>query len=339
MKKFFATALITAVLGLLSLGQASAKDVPTVRYGVYDPGFDSGFLLMAREKGFWEAQGVKVEVITFKSASQAFPAFIAGEIDVVQANPSEALLASAKGADIKFIGSTMPGLNYTIYSKPKFQTLADLSGATIGVGGPAALPAVVAKAMLMAKGVDLASVTFANSGGSPDRYRAVVNGLVDAASSPSDYIGRAEADKVKVLAMAKDVVPDYPRYALITSSAFLHTENGEGVVGLIAGLIQGMRYAVDHPDEANALSAATVGGLAPDDPSILAAYREFKEGGYLALNGEIPVKQMKYLADLQAKLGISSAPVNVDPLVDDSYRQQAVARVGTVKSTYYGGVE
>jgi ABC-type nitrate/sulfonate/bicarbonate transport system substrate-binding protein len=336
-------AILTAMTAIAVLGApaiAYGQDVPTVRYGIYEPGFDSGFLLMAQEKEFWAAQGVNVEVVTFKSAAQAFPAFIAGEVDVVQANPSEAMLVASKGADIKFIGSTMPGLNYTLYANAKFSDLSELAGATIGISAPTALPAIVVKAMLIESGIDPNGVTFANSGGSPERYLAVVNGVVDAASSPSDYMARAKGDGIKVLAMAKDVIPDYPRYALITTNAFLQSENGKGTVGLLAGLIEGIRFAFENPAEAHALSAKTVGGgLAPNDPSILATYDEFMNGGYLALNAEIPVKQMKYLAELQKTLGISSGSVDVDSLVDDSFRQEALARVGKVNSTYYGGVE
>jgi hypothetical protein len=65
-------AVLTAVGAMLVLGAptlVSAQDVPTVRYGIYEPGFDSGFLLMAQEKEFWVAQGVNVEVVTFKSAA------------------------------------------------------------------------------------------------------------------------------------------------------------------------------------------------------------------------------------------------------------------------------
>lgn len=335
MKRILTAVAVAAVMA----GSVFAQDLPTVRYGIYEPGFDSGFLLMAQEKGFWAEQGVNVEVVTFKSAAQAFPAFIAGEVDVVQANPSEAMLASLKGADIKFIGSTMPGLNYALYSNARFSQLSELKGATIGISAPTALPAVVVKAMLIAEGINPDEVTYANSGGSPERYLAVVNSVTDAASSPSDYMTRADADGVKVLAMAKDVIPDYPRYTLISTNAFLTSENGKGVVGLLAGLMQGIRYATDNPEEANVLSAKTVGGLEPSDPSILATYDEFKNGGYLALNAEIPVRQMKYLADLQNKLGISPMVVDVEPLVDDSYRQQALALVGEVTSTYYGGVE
>ena len=329
--------ILTAIAAVAAMtGVALAQDVPTVRYGIYEPGFDSGFLLMAQEKGYWEQQGVNVEVVTFKSAAQAFPAFIAGEVDVVQANPSEALLASLKGADIKFVGSTMPGLNYALYSNSRFSGIADLKGATLGISAPTALPAVVAKAMLISQGIDPSDVTYANSGGSPERYLAVVNNVVDAASSPSDYMTRANADGVNVLALAKDVVPDYPRYTLITSNAFLQSENGKGTVGLLAGLMQGIRHAFENPGDAHALVAKTIGGLEASDPSIRASYDEFMNGGYLALNAEIPVRQIKYLADLQAKLGISPVAVDVDPLVDDSFRQEALARVGEVVSTYYG---
>ena len=318
-------------------GAESNAPMPTVRYGIYEPGLDAGFLLMAQEKEFWKEQGVKVELTTFKSASEAFPAFLSGQVDVIQANPSEALLAADKGAELTFIGTTMPGMNYALYGNEKFDSVKDLAGATLGSSAPTALPSVVAKAMLMASGVDPESVKLVKSGGSPDRYAAVVNGVVDAASSPIDYVPRTEADGVKVLGLAKDIVPEYPRYALIAHNSFLE-KSPDAAVGLLAGLAEGIRYALDNPDEAKALTAATVGGLKADDPAIEFAYNEFKDGGYLDSNVKVPVAGIKYLAELQVQVGISEKAVDVDPLVDESYQQKAMEKVGEVDPTYYGDI-
>jgi ABC-type nitrate/sulfonate/bicarbonate transport system substrate-binding protein len=290
---------------------------------------------MAQEKQLWAQHGVNVEVVPFKSAAQAFPALLSGQVDLIQANPSEALLASDKGADLSIIGSTMPGLNYVLYAKSSFGSVSDLAGATLGISTPNALPTVAAKAILMASGVDPSSVNMVNSGGSPDRYRAVVAGVVDAASSPLDYIEQARTDGVKVLATAKDTVPQFPRYALVARNDFLQS-NPDGAVGLIAGLVEGIRYALDHEEEAGALAAKTVGGLAADDPQVTSVYREFKDGGYLAANGEIPVEGIRYVADLQFRLGLAEAVIDPTPLIDDSFRQRAIAKIGEVPSTYYG---
>ena len=54
------------------------------------------------------------------------------------------------------------------------------------------------------------------------------------------------------------------------------------------------------------------------------------------MNGEVPVKQIKYLADLQVTLGLTKSAVAVDSMVDDSFRQKAIAEIGEVPSTYYG---
>ena len=168
---------------------------------------------MAQEKNLWAKHRVNVELTQFKSAAQAFPALLSGQVDVIQGNPSEALLATEKGAELSIIGSTMPGLNYVLYAKPSVGSVSDLAGATLGISTPNALPTVAAKAILMASGVDPSSVKLVNAGGSPDRYRAVVGGVVDAASSPLDYVAQAKVDGVKVLATAKDTVPQFPRYA------------------------------------------------------------------------------------------------------------------------------
>ena len=55
-------------------------------------------------------------------------------------------------------------------------------------------------------------------------------------------------------------------------------------------------------------------------------YREFKDGGYLASNGEIPTAGIKYVADLQFRLGLADKVIDPTPLIDDSFRQRAIAQ-------------
>jgi NitT/TauT family transport system substrate-binding protein len=331
----------TVVMGVAACGggstTTSAGGGDTITYGIYEPGADSGYLLMGQEKNFFAKHNVKVEVVQLKSAQQAFPALLSGQVDVVQGNPSEALLASQKGAKLKFVGSTMPGQNYALYAKPSVGSMTDMADATLGISTPTGLPAVVAKAMMLQSGVDPATVKLVNAGGSSDRYKAVVSGNIEVASAPLDYVAQAEKDGIKLIARAKDVVPDFPRYALITREDVL-TSKATAVTGLIAGLVEGIRYADSHKDEAAALAAKTL-KLPVTDPMIDATYKEFHDGGYLAMNGEIPVKQIKYLADLQVKLGIAKTPIPVDPMIDDSYRQKAVAELGEVPSNYYGAAK
>ncbi|WP_067142536.1 ABC transporter substrate-binding protein [Microtetraspora malaysiensis] len=343
-----AVAAVTATLalGLTACGSdttsadasgASDDDGATITYGIYEPGADSGYLLMGQEKNFFAKHGVKVNIVQLKSAQQAFPALLAKQVDVIQGNPSEALLAVQKGAKLKFVGSTMPGQNYALYAKSDVASLSAMAGTTLGVSTPTGLPAVVAKAMMLQSSVDPSSVKLVNSGGSSDRYKAVVAGQIQVASAPLDYTAQAAKDGVKLLGRAKDVVPDFPRYALITRDDVLQAK-GQGVTGLITGLVEGIRYANDHPDEAQALAAKTL-KVAATDPMVAETYKEFRDGGYLALNGEIPVKQIKYLADLQVKIGITKSAIPVDPMVDDTYRQKAVAKIGQVASHYYGDAQ
>ena len=63
--------LVTAACGGGGAGSSAAGGAPTVRYGVYDPGLDSGFLLMAQEKQFWTKHGVNVAKVQKDAKSDA----------------------------------------------------------------------------------------------------------------------------------------------------------------------------------------------------------------------------------------------------------------------------
>lgn len=333
------TALLAGGLALSACGggdstSAESGGTPTIKYGIYGPGLDSGVLLMAEKLDTWADHGVNVEVVEFNGAAQGFPALLSGDVDVLQANPSEALLASEQGAQLSIIGSTMPGLNFALYGNERYGSIADLRGATIGASTPTALPSVVAKAMLLTEGITPDEITDANTSGTADSYAAVVAGTTDATISTTDYLDRAESDGVKVLGLARDLVPDYPRYAIIARNDFLEG-NPDAPVGLLAGLLEGMRHALENEDEANALTAE-ITELPADDPSIASAFELFRDDGYFDVNGRVPVKQVEYLADLQVELGLAPSRIDPQPLIDESFQQEALEIVGEVPDTYYG---
>ena len=128
------------------------------------PGADSGYLLMGRRRtsspnttSRWRSSSSPAPSRRSRHCSPAKSTWC-------RANPSEALLATQKGAKLKFVGSTMPGQNYALYAKPSVGSIgANCPAPLLGISTPTGLPAVVAKAMLLQSGVDPAKVKLVNS--------------------------------------------------------------------------------------------------------------------------------------------------------------------------------
>lgn len=320
-------ALTAIALGGCGVGRERASaDDDTWVVGRMPCTNDCGFLRMSEEKGFYEKQGVNVKFVELKSAEQVYPALAAGEVDAIEQSPGGLYIAEAQGGlDAKVIGSSMSGLPFAIFAQGKYDSLKDLEGQSIGISSPTGLPALVAKLMLEDAGVDWSTMKPVNAGGNPDRYRAVVAGTVAATADAADYVPQAKEDGANVLALSADVIPDYPRYMIIARDDSLESK-GDLATRYMAGLIEGLRYATDHPDEAAALSAESA-GVSADDPMITDTQDLILNKKLVDPDGGVDLPKLEYLEKVLEDAGELESPVDVETLTDDSYQQAALERL------------
>ncbi|MEU4680486.1 ABC transporter substrate-binding protein [Micromonospora sp. NPDC023737] len=323
----FAISVATMLSGCSAgAGKGSASNDTTWKVGVMPCTSDCGFLRMAQAKGFYKKQGVNVEFVELKSAEQVYPALASGEVDAIEQSPGGLYIAAQRGGlDAKVIGSSMEGNPFAIFANKKYDSLSDLKGKSVGISSPTGLPALVAKLMLKDAGVDWTSVRTVNAGGNPDRYRAVVAGTVDATADATDYIPRAEKDGVNVLGLSADIIPDYPRFMIIAREDSLK-KKGELATGYLAGLIEGLRYAYEHPDEAKKVSAEAL-KLSPDDPMVTFTHDVIVEKKLVDPDGGIDMNKLEYLEKVLQDSGDLKKSIDVKSLVDDSYQQAALKRL------------
>ena len=308
---------------------SSSTEKLVFKVGVHPCASDCGFLLMAQEKGFFDKYGVDVQYVDLKSAAQSLPALASGEVDAIEESPGGFFIASEKGdLDATIIGSTMQGMPYAIYAKKQYSSLKDLAGKSLAISSPIGLPALVAQLILKDAGVDYSKLKLVNGGGNADRYKAVVAGTADAASSPADFVPQAEKDGVKVLALSHDIVPDYPRYMIIAKNEAL--KKNDAASRYLAGMIEGVRYAYDHPDEAKALAAKSMKTTA-DDPIVTYMYDLIVKDQLFDRDQGIPQKMLDFQEKVLRDVGQLTKPVPMDKMVDDSYQKAALKMVENKK--------
>ncbi len=222
--------LVYPVLGLV-MALAFAAPVQAQmkwRHGLVQSKADAGFLYMALEKGYFKKRGLDVEYIDLRGDKFVLRALLANELDSAELSPGAPLNAMEMGADLRFIGSTMPGMPYALYVRTDIVNWADLKGKTFGVSSPGSTPDVVARGMLARKGVDDKSIKIANAGGSAGRIQALAGGKIDATASSSEFIPEVDKLGIKVMALTVDVLPEYPRFVIVARQDTNQTDAARG---------------------------------------------------------------------------------------------------------------
>jgi NitT/TauT family transport system substrate-binding protein len=324
-------ATVLAVSGLVAgcgstSDSGSSRSGPTWVHGIVTPKGDAGFILMAQERRYYQQQGVNVQIKPFVGNVQIVQALVSGAIDSAEVAPDPVYDASLKGANVKLIGSTLPGLTYALLSKSSISDFNQLEGKTIGVSAPGSLPDVVTRAMLGAKGLDPNKVHVVSAGDDAQRFQALIHGRIDAAAVSPEFVPQVKDNpSVHVLGTAQDTVPQYPRFMIAANGNSLKNKP-DAAVRFLAAEMEGIGYAAAHRDAEIGLSAKTL-HQPPTDPSLSYDYDAVMQSHAASPQAEIPMDKLQWLQSFRLGTGLQKQPVDFTKLVDNSYRQQALAKV------------
>lgn len=296
--------------------------------GVLQAKGDAGFVWMAQQKGYFKEHGLDVEFMEFRGDKDVMRALLAGEVDSADMNPGPALGAIDRGAtNLRVVGSPMPGLPYALYVGKDITSWSQLKGKTFGVSAPGSQPEIVAREMLVRKGVDAESIKIVNAGGSGSRFKALVAGKIDATASSSEYIPDADRLGIRVMALAADLLPEYPHHVLVMNGETLKAKR-EATINFLAAYMEGLDYAVKHRDETLRLSGK-INDKPASDPELVYIYDELIAKKYVAVKLEVPRAKIEWLQNQLLKVGAVRRKIDLDKFIDESYREEALKRAKT----------
>src|ERR1700704_3309611 len=99
------------------------------RHGIIEAKSDAGILMMVT-RGFAEKQGLKLEIVQFKSDAIGLKALLAGEIESYDGALTGTVVAASLGGDVKLLGCHWPGLPHRIFLPDTTKTVRALAGNT-----------------------------------------------------------------------------------------------------------------------------------------------------------------------------------------------------------------
>jgi ABC-type nitrate/sulfonate/bicarbonate transport system substrate-binding protein len=162
--------------------------------------------IVAGERGFFEKEGLKVRLITFRGTNLMLTALLAGDLDYATILPF-LTGASARGLPVKILAAVTKSSSYVIISRPEIESIKGLRGKKVGINSFGSSADYAAYAALSRSGLDPNRdlTILPIGGGSPERFAALGSGSVDATvvTSPSEYA--AEKQGLRVLVSARDL--------------------------------------------------------------------------------------------------------------------------------------
>ncbi|MET0501888.1 MAG: ABC transporter substrate-binding protein [Candidatus Binatia bacterium] len=285
-----------------------------------------GPLWIATKMGFFDRQGLAVDLVVIRSSDVGIQALAGGSLDIAGSSADAPVAAVEKGLDLVMIGGIINGLTQSIMAAKKFKSYGDLRGATFGAISLTSGVTFALKHVLKVKGLEYPrDYKLLVIGGSPQTYAALTAGQIDAAalSLPLNYA--AEEAGFNDIGRFVDVIPNYQLAALSLKRSW-GEKNRPVVVRFMKAMAQTMHWIYLNKEPAVDFLSKEM-NLKRDH-----ARRgwEFYTGSRMwHPDGDLNVEGLQVVAQIYAEQTQAKTPVpNAAKYVDQSYLREALKELG-----------
>ncbi len=215
-------------------------------------------ILVAREKGFFRAQGVTVEYQPLRGGPDLVKAVVAGQFQIGTSGATDVPVFRATGVPIRFIASGVDGNHFTLNVAPSIAKLADLKGKSIGVTRVGATTWVFAMMLAKQQGwTPEKDLTVVGLGGLDAQLAALARGEIAAFVWGDGGAVTELQGKSKILLRLDTVTPKWLSQAYYATDDYIKG-NKDAIQRTLKALFQGARFMQESTREAAAIAAKTL---------------------------------------------------------------------------------
>ena len=265
---------LAAVLAMSLSSPGYTADLVQFKVGLSEPVNTALALWMAEAGGFYEANGLKVEIINMSGGSRGAQETAAGRLDAMHVGLSSVVRVNKAGGDLKVIAALSNVIRFTFFTAAGVKTAADLKGGVIAVSSFGSESDATITLSLKKLGLSRSDVTVKEYGGGMRRIEAVRTGEVKATSvnEPVTSIARAQGLNAMV-----DLVPDQIPWlftGLVVKQSTLANRR-DVLVRFLKAVMEGNHLALTDEKRAKEVLAREA---KISDPKILdISYNDFKQ--------------------------------------------------------------
>ena len=271
---FFVQWVLSILLGCAFATGVQAKDINLGWSG--QGSWTTLPYLVANEKGFFDKEGLKVQLITFRGTNLMLTALLAGELDYATILPF-LTGAAARGLPVRILAAVTKSSSYFMVARPEIDSVKGLRGKKLGINSFGSSADYAAYAAVSRSGMDPNKdlTILAIGGGTPERLAAVVSGSVDATviTSPAEYAAEKQGLRVIMSAQELGQLVRIPITGIGATQKKMAIDPDE-IVRLLRALRLSTMYLLQNPEYSLALFQRIMHIDAPSADKLFKLYRD-----------------------------------------------------------------
>lgn len=227
----------------------------------YIPIADCAQAYIAKDKGFFEKQGLDVELVKLSGGAKILEALAGNSVDIAFSNVVSVMLANNGGLEFRAItGGPRSDKNHKetailIRDNSEIKTLKDLEGKKIAVNTRKNIVELFVLNYLRMNNVDISNIEFVEVP-FPQMYQVLSSGGVDAVATIEPFV-TFSTESGGVLNLGDYLIPVHPEVELSTYNVNqkLIDENPEIVEKIKAAIKEATEYSKSNKSELRAIIA------------------------------------------------------------------------------------
>ncbi|MBL8156872.1 MAG: ABC transporter substrate-binding protein [Anaerolineae bacterium] len=306
---------------------ASNKPTGPLTIGINEwPGF--GILKIAEVKGFFQQEGVDVELVPFDAPNQTTQAFAEKRLDGFVSTISDAVAQAAAGIPVQVIWLVDQSLGGDVLVAKGVENVADLRGKRIGVAF-GTFGHVFTSVLLQEAGLDASEVSIVSLD-PVEIPGALEAGIIDAGYTYDPFLQQAVQNGAVILGSSADmpgIVIDVISFQKGSIDA-----DPDRVGRFIRAISAAQAWWAENPDEGNAIVGEWMRLTAADIAASMPLMRLYSAADNLAAmdpasqDSSSAYRGAQFALDTFMQAGLIEEPVDLQTIINPSFVQSLLSR-------------
>ncbi len=282
---------------------------------------------VAKELGYFEEEGINLDLASFESGLQSLRGGVAGSVDLLGASAEPVISAISRGAKIRSIFSYAHKLTVVMVAQKSIQKSAELRGKNLGIQEVGAFREVMTRAVLQTAGLTAQDVNYIPVS-SAGYITALLGNKIDTAILHIDqaYMARTKEASLHVLVPLWEIMPSYWYGTFSTTEEFLR-KDPDLLARAVGAIIKAHRFMYRNKDRTLELASKHTGYpkevLSP-------AYDALAAAKVWPVNDGMPAEMVNTTINKMVEIGMlkETEKPKAEQVVDRGPANAAVAKLG-----------
>lgn len=243
--------MVAFLVILLWLTQGNAQEKSKIFVGASSKTLGYSPLWVATKKGFFDQQGLDVQLVLLRGVPMTLQALAAGSLHFGSGGPEPYIEASERGLDFVVIGGIINGMAQFLIAGRNYKTYEDLRGATFGTSSLSGGIITALKEALKLKGLEYPRdyKLLVIAGGSSANLAALQSGQIAATTVAVPLNYAAEEAGLNIIGRLSEGIPYFQTNALVTRRTWAE-KNRQLAIRFMKAMLLTFRWMYQNRDAA-----------------------------------------------------------------------------------------